>query len=239
MCRDRWRVRRRPCGSPARSRRARSRSASSAANDPSTNHVAPLPASVGAPSMRSSMSRRQRARSRFDHDRRRLQIVAALAVGRLAEIVPRAVDRGGAHVQRRDHRASPCGRRGGAARRLRRSRTPGRARRRGRTGCRRRDDRHVRVPTGCVPKPPHRSAVAASVDPPPRPPPCGMRLSIVVTAGDPARSSARATRFVPSVGTPSANGPIAVSARSVDGSHGSNDRRSCSSRLTISASMRW
>ena len=63
-----------------------------------------------------------------------------------------------------------------------------------------------------VPKPPHRSAVAASVDPPPSPPPCGIRLSIVVAARGPARSSARATRFVPSVGTPSANGPIAVSA---------------------------
>ena len=132
--------------------------------------------------MRSSMQSTPARQVGFDRDRRGLQIVPALAVGRLAEIVPRAIDRGGAHVAAAGSRASPCGRRWGSGSTI--SPIP---------------DTWARPPTRqngmsapsrparsssdrLVPKPPHRSAVAASVDPPPSPPPCGMRLSIVVTA---------------------------------------------------------
>ena len=58
-----------------------------------------------------------------------------------------------------------------------------------------------------VPKPAHRSAAAASVDPPPRPPPWGMRLSIVTWALRPASRSALATRLESSSGMPDGERP--------------------------------
>ena len=56
--------------------------------------------------------------------------------------------------------------------------------------------------SGSFPNPAQWSTAAASVEPPPRPPPCGIRLSTETWARSPASSSARTIRFDPSVGTP-------------------------------------
>ena len=71
--------------------------------------------------------------------------------------------------------------RAAAARRPRRCRAPGPARRPGRTGRRRR----AATATARSSQPAHRRTAAASADPPPRPPPAGIRLSTCTAARAP------------------------------------------------------
>ena len=59
-------------------------------------------------------------------------------------------------------------------------------------------------------KPAQRNTAAASAEPPPSPPPLGICLSILTPASRCANCNARATKLSALVGTPSANGPLTL-----------------------------
>ena len=111
--------------------------------------------------------------------------------------------------------------------------------------CRRRDQRLVRatqrVGVGAEPRPTCRTAVAASVEPPPRPPPWGMRLSIVDVGEATVAEGERTRDEVGAVGRARRRrrGRSRLCGESRPGWIVIVIRTSWRSRLTISASMRW
>ena len=153
---------------------------------PSTNHVAPLPARVGAVPIRRRDEVAPLGEAGFHHERCCFEIVAARTC-RPAEVVPRPVGRRCADGERWDHEGHHDVDVGERFDDLADAGDP----------CSTADEAEGDVGAepcrggevvGGGPNPAQRRTAAASVEPPPRPPPWGIRLSMVTCAWRPARS---------------------------------------------------